>query len=191
MKSCIGLILTIPMQLERVQMGVVCERYHVLSTFPNKKSFCWLHSLYSPYKLIFQTVMTRGRVTWIVDWEEVLMWHGIILTRGKWWFGIWCGKWLHGPIEGRHMACSEWRGRYHVAQPRVSMWHPVIDLCGKMYMESTRVKPGTSTKARVSVRAELLAHLPFVSYPYITSYVFKFELMFIQAEKGLRFSPNP
>jgi hypothetical protein len=36
---CVGLVITNPMQLERAQTDVVCERYHDLFIFPNRKNF--------------------------------------------------------------------------------------------------------------------------------------------------------
>jgi hypothetical protein len=35
---CVDLVLMIPMQLEWAQTNIVCERYHVLSTFPNMQN---------------------------------------------------------------------------------------------------------------------------------------------------------
>jgi hypothetical protein len=44
--SCVGLILKIPMQIEQAPTDIVCERYRVLSTFPNRENFvdCTVHT---------------------------------------------------------------------------------------------------------------------------------------------------
>jgi len=108
MDTCVGLILTNPMQLEWVQMDVVCERYHVLSIFPNKKNFvdCTVRTVLM-WQLIIHSIRPYNAymkvMSWHADWARYVAdkWANQLLTDV-----IFFGKWNGATWPSRGLPCG-------------------------------------------------------------------------------------